>query len=86
MKAHLSMDAVSGATLIAAALLLDEEDPEVRGTLAAIGAWEITAALLTRTETGDQETPRPTGAGMVESGEWSQQSMPAAPAMQPSAR
>src|SRR5215218_10108239 len=57
MKAHLSMDAVSGATLIGAALVLDEEDAEVRGTLAAIGAWEIAAALLTRTETGDREAP-----------------------------
>ena len=31
---------------------MDDEDPEVRATLAGIGAWEIAAALLTRTQTG----------------------------------
>jgi hypothetical protein len=68
---------------------MDDEEPEVRATLAAIGAWEIAAALLTRTRpgsaagggtyaySGGAETP--TGAGMAESGSWSQQSMPAAP-------
>lgn len=78
MKAHLTLDALSGGTLIGAAMIMDDEDPEVRATLAAIGAWEIAAALLTRTH------PEPrrkdvTGAGMVESGAWSQQSMPVAP-------
>ena len=49
MKAHLTMDALSGGMLIGAAVMLDEE-PEVRGTLAAVGAWEIAAALMTETE------------------------------------
>ena len=78
MKAHLTLDALSGGTLIGAAMIMDDEDPEVRATVAAIGVWEIAAALLTRT------TPRPrpaqvAGAGAVEGGAWSQQSMPAAP-------
>lgn len=48
MKAHLTLDALSGGALIGAAALLDDEDPEVRLTLGAIGAWEIAAALMTR--------------------------------------
>ena len=49
MKAHLTLDAVSGAGLIGAALLLEDEDPDVRATIAAIGLYEIGAALLTQT-------------------------------------
>jgi hypothetical protein len=83
MKAHLTLDALSGGALIGAALVLDDEDPEVRATLAGIGAWEIAAALMTRTAPGparSDEGQGVTGAGMIESGAWSQQSMPAAPA------
>ena len=86
MKAHLAMDAVSGGALIGAAMVLEDEDPDVRATLAAIGAWEIGAALLTRTVPDGAEARQTGGAGMVESGAWSQQSMPAAPAVQSSAR
>ena len=49
MKAHLTMDAVSGGMLLGAAALMDDEDPEVRAALAGIGLWEIGAALMTRT-------------------------------------
>jgi hypothetical protein len=82
MKAHLTLDALSGGALIGAAMIMDDEDPEVRATLAGIGAWEIAAALMTRTTPG---RPRRdvTGAGMVESGAWSQQSMPVAPSREP---
>jgi hypothetical protein len=90
MKAHLTLDALSGGALIGAALVMDDEDPEVRTTLAGIGVWEITAALLTRTSRGGRAPSRGaaegTGAGLVESGAWSQQSMPsasAAPAVTP---
>ncbi len=86
MKAHLTLDALSGAALIGAAAVMDDEDPEVRATLAGIGLWEITAALLTRTERGPSLKAAGggvTGGGMVESGAWSQQSMPVAPAAQP---
>ena len=82
MKTHLALDAISGASLIGAALLLDDEDPEVRATLAGIGAWEIAAALLTRpvAQRVYGGTPAPAAISRVERGEWSEQSMPAAPA------
>jgi hypothetical protein len=57
MKAHLTLDAVSGRALVGAALVMDDEDPEVRATLAGIGAWEIAAALLTRRRPGRPRGP-----------------------------
>ena len=86
MKAHLTLDALSGGALVGAAMVMDDEDPDVRATLAAIGAWEIAAALLTRTtpwEPAAASVPEPAGAGLVESGSWSQQSMPTAPTGEP---
>lgn len=80
MKAHLTLDALSGGALIGAALLMDDEDTEVRATLAGIGAWEIAAALLSRTQR-DYPAREVTAAGAVESGAWSQQSMPTASAV-----
>lgn len=81
MKTHLTLDALSGAGLIGAALLMDDEDPEVRATIAGIGVFEIGAALLTRPVAenvyGSAGGSDVTGA--VESGAWSQQSMPTAP-------
>ena len=47
MKTHLTLDAISGAGLIGAALLMEDEDPDVRATIAAIGLWEVGASLLT---------------------------------------
>ena len=79
MKAHLTLDALSGGALVGAAIVMDDEDDDVRATIAALGAFEIAAALLTRTRP-DVISKTVTGAGMVESGAWSQQSMPAAPA------
>ena len=49
MKAHLTMDALSGAAFLGASAMLDDEDAEVRACLASIGVWEIAAALMTRT-------------------------------------
>jgi hypothetical protein len=49
LKAHLAMDAVSGAGLLGAAAVMEDEDPDVRCTIAGIGAWEIAASLMTRT-------------------------------------
>jgi hypothetical protein len=67
MKAHLAMDAASGCMLIGAALMLDDEEPEVRSTLAGIGLFEILAALTTQTSSmnergrrGGQTRRRPT--------------------------
>ena len=78
MKAHLTLDALSGGMLIASAIALDDEDDDVRATIAALGAFEIAAALLSRARR-DVKAGSVTGAGMVESGAWSQQSMPVAP-------
>ena len=50
MKAHLAIDALCGGALIGAALLMDDEDPEVRATVAGIGLFELAAALLTKTQ------------------------------------
>jgi hypothetical protein len=67
MKAHLAMDAASGCMLIGSALMLDDEEPEVRSTLAGIGLFEIFAALTTQTtstnergQRGGQARRRPT--------------------------
>jgi hypothetical protein len=85
MQAHLALDAISGAGLIGAALMLDDEDPDVRATLAGIGAFEIAVAMLTRPVPqrvyGSKSAPA--AAGSVESGAWSQQSMPSAPVPAP---
>ena len=50
MEAHLALDALSGAGLITAAVLLDDERPAVRAMLAGLGAFEIAVASMTSTE------------------------------------
>jgi hypothetical protein len=50
MRGHLVLDFVSGLVFLAAALLLTREPDGVRAVLAAIGAFEIGASLLTQTE------------------------------------
>lgn len=55
MKAHLGIDAVQGGAMIGAAAFLEDEDPEVRATLAAIGTFELGVTLLTRPETAAEE-------------------------------
>ena len=55
MKAHLALDAVSGAGMLGAAAVMEDEDPDVRCTIACIGAWEIAASLMTRTSEGGAE-------------------------------
>ena len=57
MKAHLAIDAVQGGAMIGAAAFLEDEEPEVRATLAAIGTFELGVTLMTRTET-DAELAR----------------------------
>jgi hypothetical protein len=49
MKAHLAMDAISGAALISAGLMLKDEDAGVRAALVGAGAFEIAAAVMTET-------------------------------------
>ena len=50
MKAHLALDAVQGGALIGASAFLQDEDPEVRATLAALGVFELGVTALSRTE------------------------------------
>jgi hypothetical protein len=54
MKGHLALDALSGGMLLGAAAVLDDEDDDVRGTLAGIGLFEIAAALTTETRSGTE--------------------------------
>jgi hypothetical protein len=49
-KAHLVIDALQGGALIGASAFLEDEDPEVRATLAALGAFELGVTALSRTE------------------------------------
>ena len=50
MTAHLTLDAMSGALLCAAPALLPEEDAAVSAALVGIGAFELGAALASKTE------------------------------------
>jgi hypothetical protein len=50
MKAHLALDALSGGMLLGAAAMLDDEEDEDRAALAAVGVFEIVAALTTETK------------------------------------
>jgi len=69
MKAHLAMDAMSGAAFFGASAMLDDEDPEVRACLASIGVWEIAAALMTRSESPVRGTlPKGVRQGMEQAG------------------
>ena len=52
MKDHLKFDAMGGGTLLAAAALMDDEDPEVREVLAGLGLFFLTNAFLTQTVPG----------------------------------
>ena len=55
MKAHLTLDALSGGALLGAALMLKDEDPEARAALAGIGLFEIAAALTTETHSTTED-------------------------------
>jgi hypothetical protein len=49
MKAHLALDAIQGGVLLGAAALMEDEDPDVRATLAALGVFEFSVTLLSQT-------------------------------------
>jgi hypothetical protein len=55
MKAHLGIDALQGGAMIGAAAFLEDEDPEVRATLAAVGTFELGVTLLSRTQAAAEE-------------------------------
>ena len=73
MKAHLALDALSGATLVTAAAVFDDEDAGVRTALLGIGLFEIAAAAMTE--------PRPSweGASSENVAGQTEPSMPQAP-------
>jgi hypothetical protein len=53
MKGHLTMDAISGASLAAAPFVFlkgQERTGTIIGVLAGLGAYEIAAALMTQTQ------------------------------------
>lgn len=50
MPVHLALDAASGVLLCAAPALLPEEDGAVGAALVGFGAFEIAAALTTKTQ------------------------------------
>ena len=50
MTGHLILEGMSGAMLCAAPFLLLDEDPDVSGTLVALGLFEIFVTLTTETE------------------------------------
>jgi hypothetical protein len=70
MKAHLTLDALSGGMLLGAALMMDDEDSATRATLAGLGIFEIFAAVSTQTTSmnergrrgGERSRPRRGGA------------------------
>jgi hypothetical protein len=90
MKAHLTLDAVSGAALIGAAALMDDEEPEVRATIAGLGVFEIGAALMSqsapRASAGATRASALTDADPYRAGRpgLSGQNMPVAPSRAPS--
>ena len=61
MKAHLALDAISGGMMLGAAMMFDDEEPEVRATLAGIGLFEIAAALTTQTRSSTERSRRSSG-------------------------
>lgn len=56
MPVHLALDAASGALLCAAPSLLPEEDGSVGAALVGFGAFELAAALLTKTHPAARST------------------------------
>lgn len=56
MRAHLAMDAASGAALCAAPMMFPEEDRSTHAALVGLGLFELGAALLTQPEPYTQQT------------------------------
>src|SRR4051812_29418539 len=47
MKAHLTLDALSGGMMVGAAMMLEDESPRNRALIAGLGLFEIAAAVMT---------------------------------------
>lgn len=68
MNGHLLLDGISGAALlVSAAYFLEDEDPEVRGTVAALGAFEVATALLSSSRPGSHRGAGERSRGPAES-------------------
>lgn len=67
MRAHLALDAMSGASLCAAPLMFPEEDASTHTALMALGMFEIGAALMTQPEPfGDESLHMAQSLGQVQ--------------------
>ena len=53
MKAHLTLDALTGATLAALPLMLDERDEDAMAACVALGLMDLGASVMTATEARD---------------------------------
>ena len=60
---HLKLDAMQGGLFLSAAMLLDDEDDDVRECLAAYGAFCVAASLLTKPHSGVEMRRDNIGAG-----------------------
>lgn len=70
MKQHLAVDALEGATFLAAAWMLEDEPAPVRWTLAGYGLFALSAAALTDRQAGGHPGDRRSGGRRVASGAW----------------
>ena len=50
MKAHLTLDALSGATLAALPFILDERDETAMATCVSLGLMDMSASVMTETQ------------------------------------
>jgi hypothetical protein len=57
MKAHLAIDAASGASLAALPFVLDEDDPAATASCVALGLFEVMNAPMTQTTPSDRHLP-----------------------------
>lgn len=66
MKGHLALDAVSGATLLAAPMFFPKESTTVKAALIGLGVFEIMASLSTETEPSFGEQADQFGENMAD--------------------
>lgn len=59
LKAHLAIDGMTGAGLLAAAAFMDEEDATARFCTGVVGAFLLMQALFTRTSATDDDQAAP---------------------------
>ena len=62
MKAHLTLDYLTGGMLLATAAMMDEDEPTERAVVAGIAVHLLTQAALTRTTPSGTSSTTPSGA------------------------